>query len=76
MPLLGIQVAVTHMYRGDKLKGLEDFFLQHVDSVEPREPAEALKLAKPFVAQLKAAEKTVEKTLHPMHVKEKANKTK
>lgn len=44
MPDLGIQVAVTHMYRGNKLDKAEEFFLEHLENTTPRSLKEALKL--------------------------------
>ena len=46
MPELGIQMALTHMYRGGKLEGAMDFLLKHLENTQPRNPKEALALKK------------------------------
>jgi hypothetical protein len=43
-PQYGSQIALTHLVRGDQHEGAEEFFMQHISTFEPRDPAEVKKL--------------------------------
>lgn len=65
------QVTLTHMVRGDRTEGAEDFFLKQAETFQLRNPAEAKKLAAPLIKELKAA-KAKAKALTAARAKAKA----